>query len=236
MSSARRVLPNRSVSVRASVTSDPTSAARSWPSTEPSAHPLHAWPFLFGLLYQNLQRLVRVEVVRFHTIRAAEGAHNLVFLRIRRVNASPVLREHVLAHRAYEFRVRHVFSPTLVLLVLWACTRPPLSLPRSGRFYSVAVSRHSTYRRARYHRRSGFGGPQWRFIPGLAPAGVRFAVGACPEEVRVVHNAGDRGSVASQSIDGNVCPGVAVGRPVHVGDLSRPLFRSTSIPRSRGRR
>src|SRR3712207_1699582 len=67
--------------------------------------------FRSGLLDQILQRLIRVEVVRLNAIRAAVGAPDLVFLRVGRVQARPMLREHVAAHRAYELRVRHLSSP-----------------------------------------------------------------------------------------------------------------------------
>jgi len=70
--------------------------------------------FLFRVLNQALQRFVRVEVVRLHEVRSAVGAGDLALLGLGWIDARPVLREDVLAHRAYVIRVRHGSSPTLV--------------------------------------------------------------------------------------------------------------------------
>jgi hypothetical protein len=71
---------------------------------------LRAVPFL-GLFEWVLDRLVRVEVVGLYAGRSAVGAHDLVFLGVNRVRARPVLREHVSAHGAHKFRIRHYSTP-----------------------------------------------------------------------------------------------------------------------------
>ena len=71
---------------------------------------LRAVPFL-GLFEWVLDRLVRVEVVGLYAGRSAVGAHDLVFLGVNRVRARPMLREHVPAHGAHEFCIRHYSTP-----------------------------------------------------------------------------------------------------------------------------